>query len=132
MIPSRCGKNISRHRGSNFTSNLNKHADRCTLSHDARPQQQMMDAFSSGSTYTREKLQTLLVRWIMGCCRPMSIVRDSEFLAIIKMLNLRAGIPSWNTVTTDIKTMYSLTKAQLKGRLQVHIIILLLTVAVLT
>jgi hypothetical protein len=91
-----------------------------------------MDAFSSGSTYTREKLRTLLVCWITGCHRPMSIVGDSEFLAIIKMLNPHADVPSRNTVTTDIKTMYSLTKVQLKGRLQVRIIILLLTVAVLT
>jgi len=49
----------------------------------------------------------------------MSIVSDPEFLDIIKMLNPQAEVPSRNTVTQDIKTMYSMAKANLKIILRV-------------
>ncbi|KAH9008006.1 hypothetical protein EDB84DRAFT_1599293 [Lactarius hengduanensis] len=80
--------------------------------------QQLMSGFSSGSKYKHEKLHTLALRWVASCRRPMSIVGDSEFLTIIKLLNPQAVVPSRNTVTQDIKIMYSLAKVNLKSILQ--------------
>jgi hypothetical protein len=51
----------------------------------------------------------------------MFIVGDPEFLDIIKMLNPQAVTPSRNTDTQDIKTMYSMTKANMKNMLQASI-----------
>jgi hypothetical protein len=78
-----------------------------------------MNAFASGSTYKHERLRTLIVRWVTGCRRPISVVVDPDFLDIVKMLNPHALIPSRNTVTRDIKIMYSLAKVKLKDVLQV-------------
>jgi hypothetical protein len=58
-----------------------------------------MNAFASGSMYKHEKLQTLIVCWVAGCRQPMAIVSDPEFSGIVKMLNPRAVLPSWNTIT---------------------------------
>ncbi|KAH9003276.1 hypothetical protein EDB86DRAFT_3073068 [Lactarius hatsudake] len=43
----------------------------------------------------------------------MAIVSDTNFLDIIKMLNPQAVVPSRNAVTSDIKTMFSMTKVNL-------------------
>ena len=119
LILPRCGKSISRHAGSNTTSNLVKHERLCCPRENIQLQQDMMNSFASGSTYRREKLWTFIVRWVTGCRQPMSIVGDSNFRGLIKMLNPQAIVPSQNTVTQDIKTMYSLTKVNLATILQV-------------
>ncbi|KAH9172048.1 hypothetical protein EDB89DRAFT_2070200 [Lactarius sanguifluus] len=108
-----CGKTVSRHCGSNTTSNLVKHVKLCNTKDGIWPQQQLLANFASGSTYRRERLRTLILRWVTGCHRPMAIVGDTNFLNIIKMLNPQAVVPSRNTVTSDIKTMFSMTKANL-------------------
>jgi hypothetical protein len=69
--------------------------------------------------YRHERLHTLILRWVTGCRRLMSIVGDPEFVEMINALNPQAVIPSRNTVTRDIKLMYSLAKASLKDLLQV-------------
>jgi hypothetical protein len=51
----------------------------------------------------------------------MAIVSNPEFSNIVKMLNPRAVLPSWNTITHDIKTIYSMTSLNLADRLKVHI-----------
>jgi hypothetical protein len=66
-------------------------------------------------------MRTLLLRWVTSCRWPMFIVGDPEFLDIIQMLNPQAVTPSRNTVTQDIKTMYSMTKTNLKNILQASI-----------
>src|SRR6266702_3831832 len=116
----RCRKTVSRHSGSNTTSNLVKHMKMCSPRDNVQPQrQQLMNAFASGSMYKCERLCTLAVCWVTSCRRPMSIVSDPEFLDIIKMLNPQAEVPSRNNVTQDIKTMYSMAKANLKIILRV-------------
>ncbi|KAH9006666.1 hypothetical protein EDB84DRAFT_1573015 [Lactarius hengduanensis] len=109
-----CGKFVTRHSGSKTTSNLVKHAKICNVGDDVRSQQ-LMSGFSSGSN---EKLRTLALCWVASCHRLMSIVGDSEFPAIVKLLNPQAVVPSQNTVTQDIKIMYSLAKVNLKSILQ--------------
>jgi len=49
----------------------------------------------------------------------MAIVSDTNFLDIIRMLNPQAVVPSRNTVTSDIKTMFAMTKANLRDILRV-------------
>lgn len=102
-------------------SNLVKHVKICSASGDIRPQQQLMSTFASGSTYTCKRMCTLLLRWVTSRHWPMFIVGDPEFLDIIKMLNPQAVTPSRNTDTQDIKTMYSMTKANMKNMLQASI-----------
>jgi hypothetical protein len=108
-----------RHSGCNTTSNLINHVTQCNAKHDIRPQQQVMSAFASGLTYTRERLRTLTVRWVAGRRRPMSIVDDPEFLDIIKLLHPQAAVPSRITVGRDIKMMYTMTKANVRNIIQV-------------
>ena len=119
LILPRCGKSISRHAGSNTTSNLVKHERLCCPRENVQLQQDMMNSFASGSTYRHEKLWTFIVRWVMGCRWPMLIIGDSDFRGLIKMPNLQAIVLSRNTVTQDIETMYSLTKVNLATILQV-------------
>ncbi|KAH9009543.1 hypothetical protein EDB84DRAFT_1571153 [Lactarius hengduanensis] len=90
-----CGKFVTRHSGSKTTSNLVKHAKICNVGDDVRSQQLMSVA--------------------VGRC-PSSAT--PEFLAIVKLLNPQAVVPSRNTVTQDIKIMYSLAKVNLKSILQ--------------
>jgi hypothetical protein len=78
-----------------------------------------MAAFASGSTYTRERLRTAFVRWVTGRRRPMSIINDPEFLQVVKMLNPQAVVPSRITLGRDIKTMFSMTRTNVKDILQV-------------
>lgn len=91
-----------------------------------------MNTFASGSTYKHEKLRTVVVCWVAGRRRLMAIIGDPEFLNIVKMLNPRAELPSQNTITRDIKTIYLMTRVSLRGSLKVHIRILSLADAVLT
>jgi hypothetical protein len=91
---------------------------------DIQGQQQLMNTFTSGSTYKREKMQTLLLHWVMMHCRPMSIIGDPELLDIVHMLNPLAMLPLWNTVTEDIKIIFLMTKAKLRVGLKVHVIFL--------
>lgn len=60
-----------------------------------------MNTFTSGLTYKHKKLWTLIVHWVTGCHQLMAIVGDSEFLNLVKMLNPRVVLPSWNTIVAD-------------------------------
>jgi hypothetical protein len=88
-----------------------------------------MNTFASGSTYKRKKMQTLLLRWVTTRRRPMSIVGDPELLNIVHMLNPLAMLPSRNTVTKDIKTIFLMTKAKLRVGLKVRVIFLSFDIA---
>jgi hypothetical protein len=88
-----------------------------------------MNTFASGSTYKCEKLRTLLVCWVTMRRRPMSIVRDPKLLDIVNMLNPLAVLPSQNTITNNIKIIFSMTKAKLRDSLKVRVIILSLDIA---
>ena len=56
--------------------------------------------------------------------QPMSIIGDPKLLDIVHMLNPLAVLPLRNTVTKDIKTIFSMTKAKLRVGLKVCIIFL--------
>lgn len=79
----------------------------------------MMKGFTSGSTYKREKVRSLISIWVSRRRRPFSIVGDPEFVALCKMLNGRAEIPCGVTVSTDVKMLYQLTRVKVQQRLKV-------------
>jgi hypothetical protein len=61
--------------------------------------------------------------------QPMSIVHDPKLLDIVNMLNPLAMLPSQNTITNNIKIIFSMTKAKLRDSLKVRVIILSLDIA---
>ena len=96
---------------------------------DIQGQQQLMNTFTSGSTYKCKKMRTLLLRWVTTRRRPMSIVGNPKLLNIVHMLNPLAMLPLQNTVTKDIKTIFLMTKAQLRVSLKVRVIFLSFDIA---
>ena len=96
---------------------------------DIRCQQQLMNTFASGSTYKHEKVQTLLLHWVTTHRPPMPIIGNPELLDIVHMLNPLAVLPSQNTVTKDIKTIFLMTKAKLRVSLKVRVIFLSFDIA---
>lgn len=121
----RCQFPVKRHAGINSTGNLNRHLQLCQPEVDIRPQQQMMQTFMNGSTYTRERTRTILAIWITRRRRPFKLVEDPEFITYSKMLNARVMIPSRASLTRDIKSLHRLTTTKIIQRLKVRDMMLL-------
>lgn len=99
-------------------SNLKNHANTCTPT--ANAQTGAIEVLMQDSQYTKAKLCTKLMLWVICCHRPYTIVEDRPLLEIFRMLNSKAKIPSARTVSCDIQEKFLLTKKNVAAMLQVH------------
>jgi hypothetical protein len=78
-----------------------------------------IELFAKGSTYDKYRLRLLMAKWSAKSHRPFLIARDSHFVEILKMFNLKVEIPSPTTISRDIREIHELTRLELAKRLQV-------------
>lgn len=109
---------LVRARWEGSTSNLRRHVKKCDDQSLPAGQGQITD-FAAGSTYTREKLRLLLVRWISRRFRPYAIVADPELIEIFEMLYARVEIPSPSTLSRDVREVYDITSVKVGEFLKV-------------
>ena len=99
------------------TSNLVRHADRCTPG--ATTLTTSISAFAHGSTYSYPKFRMKLALWIARCHRPFAIVEDNELIDIFMDLNNKVEVPSRITVSPDVKEIFQISRVKVAEILQV-------------
>ncbi|THH15466.1 hypothetical protein EUX98_g9461 [Antrodiella citrinella] len=107
---------LTRARWEDSTSNLIRHVDICTPS--IPPAGQAINDFAHGSTYTKASFRFLLSLWIARRHRPFKIVHDAELIQLFRMLHSKVEIPSAQTVSRDIREIFSLSREYVAKQLQ--------------
>lgn len=79
-----------------------------------------IDALVQGSQYTKAKLFSKLMLWIICCHCPYAITKDGPLLKIFRMLNNRVEVPFAWTVSRNIQEVFLLTKKNVLDMLKVH------------
>ena len=69
-----------------------------------------MEDFAKAATH--EAVRWCINLWIIRSNRPYVIVKDPQFIELLQLFKPRVNIPSANTVSNDIKEIYSLMKAR--------------------
>ena len=110
---------MSRIRHNKSTSNLIHHADICDPATVAGSGS--IKAFAQGSTYHPAKHCMKIALWVAWHHHPFSIIQDKVLLSIFHDLNSQCRMPSWVTVSRDIKEIFKLSCAKVAAILQVHI-----------
>ena len=78
-----------------------------------------MASILSGSTYLAPKLQMKLALWAVWCHCLFAIVADPEFIKILTDLNNKVIMPSPNTISQDIKDIFTMSHLKVALILQV-------------
>ncbi len=130
--PPSTGTQVCRLFSDNCTSNLNNHmkacqkqqaaAEKATAAWNGEPplQQSSLVPFVQGSTYTHGRLRRKQVYWAARCHRPYQMFEDPEYHNILHMMNANIRIPSADTVSWDVKEVYTMVKKEVKKLLQVR------------
>jgi hypothetical protein len=116
---------VSRARHDESTSNLVRHADGCDPSDSAASR--IMASFSHGSTYSAPKFRMKLALWTVRRHRPFAIVADPEFLEILTDLNNKVTVPSPNTLSRDVREIFSMSRLKVASILQVCVFLYILS-----
>ena len=122
LDPRNPSQSCTRTRTDTGTTNLLRHVEACTRK--KAPDDQTIEKFAQGSTYTPGAFRFLITRWVTECHRPFKIVEDPPFQDMIRMLYSRAEIPSDTTVSRDVREVYKISQPQVAKILQVGILCL--------
>ncbi|KAI1784595.1 hypothetical protein LXA43DRAFT_1066610 [Ganoderma leucocontextum] len=113
-------KHVDRAPTDESTGNLNRHFKACIL--QATATSEMITAYAQGATYSYAH--------IARRHRPFTIVEDPEFKELLHMLYVRMEIPSRVTVSCDLKDIFQDSRARVKGKLQVWLLVFLVCHAI--
>ena len=108
---------VMRVRHDECTSNLVRHADRCTPG--ATTLTTSISSFAHGSTYSYPKFHMKLALWVTRHHRPFAIVEDNELMDIFMDLNNKVEVPSRVTVSRDVKEIFQISRVKVAEILQV-------------
>jgi hypothetical protein len=108
---------VTRVRHDESTSNLVRHADRCTPG--ATTPTTSISSFAHGSTYSYPKFRVKLALWVARRHRPFAIVEDDELIDIFMDLNNKVEVPSRITVSRDVREIFQISRVKVAGILQV-------------
>lgn len=100
------------------TTNLKHHVELCDVTKNSSTK--AMATYANGSTYSAAHLQFLLSMWCACQNCPFLIVEDEELVEICKMLYAPVDIPSWVTVSHNVKDIFVLCKVNVVHILKVH------------
>jgi hypothetical protein len=122
MLPSLTGcrnpsASVSKQINDGSTANLVKHMRVC--SPDVSTEDNAIESYAHGRSYTPEALRLLLVKWVTSCSRPYSIVQDEPFIQIIKMLYNKARLVAPQTVSSDVQKVFLLARESVIKNLKV-------------
>lgn len=120
LNPSNPSQSCTRARTDTGTTNLLRHVEACTGK--KAPDDQTIEKFAQGSTYTTGAFRFLITRWVTECHRPFKIVEDPPFQDMLRMLYSRVDIPSDTTVSRDVREVYRISQLQVAKTLQVGIL----------
>jgi hypothetical protein len=109
---------VTRVRHDDSTSNLIRHTKICDSG--TLVAVGSLKDFAHSSTYTPHKLRVKLALWVARRHRPFVIVEDNELLDIFMDLNNKVEVPSWFTVSHDIKEIFDMSHKQVAQILKVH------------
>lgn len=120
IIPSRSlSIKVTRVWHDDSTSNLVRHVKSCdggTLGSGSGA----ISAFAQGSTYTAHKFRMKLALWVARRHRPFAIVEDDELVDIFTDLNNKVEVPSWFTVSRDVKEIFAMSRLRVSDILKVR------------
>ena len=113
-------QSCTRARTDTGMTNLLRHVEACTGK--KAPDDQTIEKFAQGSTYTPGTFRFLVTRWVTECHRPFKIVEDPPLQEMLRMLYSRVEIPSDTTVSRDVREVYKISQSQVAKILQVGIL----------
>ncbi|KIJ28003.1 hypothetical protein M422DRAFT_270772 [Sphaerobolus stellatus SS14] len=100
------------------TSILHTHVMNCIHGKQkAKPEPQTMIDYVSEHQYSDAQFQFLFGLWVSHHHQSFSIVSDSEFIEIVQMLYAAVKVPSQQTVTHDVKKIFTMTREKVKAYL---------------
>jgi hypothetical protein len=108
---------VSKQTNDASTANLMKHVRVC--SPEVSTEDNGIESYAHGRSYTPEVLRLLLVKWVTLCSRPYSIVQDEPFIQIIKMLYNKATIVTPKMVSSDVQKVFHLARESVIKNLKV-------------
>jgi len=108
---------VTRVQHNESTSNLVRHADKCTPG--ATTVTASITAFAHGSSYSYPKFQLKLALWVARRHRPFAIVEDEELIDIFMDLNNKVEVPSQQTLSRDVKEIFQISRTRVAEILQV-------------
>lgn len=101
---------VTRVRHDKSTSNLVRHADRCTPG--ATTPTSLISSFAHSSTYSYPKFRMKLALWVARHHRPFAIVENDELIDIFMDLNNKVEVPSRITISRDVKEIFQISRVK--------------------